>query len=372
MEQKQQHPIYQIVTDSKEADACAWGFYEFDLAKIQKIYFKFPSIKDDEVRINVTYTGICQSDVSEIKTPFWPHTALPYVPGHEITGEVTHVGSKVSGFKVGDKVGFGPRRNFCGDCHSCKLGNDQLCSTPSAGPHFTIEGPNFGGFATAYQAPASMCFHLPTEFDEEKYPPILCGGITSYSPVAKYCKPGQNVGVIGIGGVGHLAVKFAKAFGCNVTSFTTSKDKVDLLKKLGSDKVVITTEEGALEKEAGLYDVLLITSSNFNADEFNSYFKLMGPGGVWAQLGLSDFSKTIPFSLVFHLLVGEKTFAGSVAGSKKANEEMIEFTHEKNIVPICENYEFEDFPKAWEKVAHGKPFFRCVVKCKDYFKKGGK
>ena len=268
------HPTYTIVNDPKEADAVGWGFYEQDVKKIQKIYFKFPPLKSDEIRINITYTGLCHSQVHYVAGDWnrWVKN-VPIIPGHEMVGEVTHVGSDVKDFKIGDKVGFGCFRDYCGSCKKCLRGDDNLCR--SSDQNLTYGDLYWGGFATAMQQPAKMFFKLPENLPEEAAAPLFCPGITAFTPVDKYCKPGYEVAVAGIGGVGHMAVQYAKAYGCRVTVFTTSKGKEDLFKKLGADRVVITTEEGVFQKEAGKYDVLINNLPYANAEMFNNYSSLL-------------------------------------------------------------------------------------------------
>jgi len=360
------HPTYTIVTDAKEADAAGWGFYEQDITKIQKIYFKFPTLKSTELRINITYAGLCHSDAHFAGGDWGPTKNFPLIPGHEIVGEVTHVGSDITDFKIGDKVGFGCFRDFCGDCKWCKKGDDNLCKNTDQ--PLTYGDIYWGGYATALQQPAKMFFKLPENLPEEVIPPLFCAGITSYNPVNLYCKPDDEVAVIGIGGVGHMGLQYAKAAGCKVTAFTTSKGKEELYKKLGADRVVVTTEEGAFEKEAGKYNVLLNNLPHCDAEMFKNYSSLLDAKGTWVQLGAPKFTETIPFSLlalVFH----QRTFVGSGVGPKHSIQAMLDYSAKHNIVPLCEQFEFEDFPKAFDHLINGKPIFRCVVKCKDAFKK---
>lgn len=252
------NPIYTVVQDPKDADACGWGFYDYDLDKIEKIYFKFPALGDDELRINITYAGLCHTECHIVHGDWWKRKNAPIIPGHEIIGDVTHVGKNVKDFQIGDKVGFGVFRDYCGNCRRCKRGDDHRCETVD---HILTYGEKYwGGYATHLQQPAKLFFHIPKELKElpeEHLAPLMCAGITTFNPVAKHCKPGQNVAVLGIGGLGHMCIKYAKAWGCNVTAFTQSKDKIDLIKKLGADKVVVTTDLDAFKKEAKQHDVVL-------------------------------------------------------------------------------------------------------------------
>jgi D-arabinose 1-dehydrogenase-like Zn-dependent alcohol dehydrogenase len=360
------HPTYTIVSDPKEADACGWGFFEQDPNKMEKLYFKFPPLKDNELRINITYAGLCHSDLHQMSADWGQIKNFPIIPGHETVGEVTHVGSEVTDFNVGDKVGIGCFRDFCGSCKMCKRGDDNFCR--SVDQVLTYGDLYWGGYATALQHPAKMFFKLPENLPEESIAPLFCAGITSFNPVDLYCKPGDEVAIIGIGGVGHMGLQYAKAKGCKVTAFTTSKGKDELYKKLGADRIVVTTEEGALQKEAGKYDVLFNNLPTCTQEMFNNFSSLLDNKGTWVQLGAPEVSETVTFSLPA-LVFGSKRFVGSGVGAKHTIQAMLDYSSKHNIVPLCEQFDFESFPKAWDHIRHGKPVFRCVVKCKDAFKK---
>lgn len=355
-----QHPTYTIVSDPKEADAVGWGFYSKN-SKPTKIYFKFPELQPDEVRIKIHYTGLCFTEVHLVREDLFPTTNWPIIPGHEIVGEITHVGSDVDYLKVGDIVGFGPKRDHCGDCRVCKRGDDNICMAPFKQGQ-TYGDFYWGGYATSTQQPGKRCFKIPTGLDLSKMPPMFCAGITVFNPLTKYCKPGYNVGVSGLGGLGHLALKFAKALGCNVTCFTRTKEKVDLCKELGAHEVVVTSEDGAYKKVAGQMDVIINTVSELDQKMFDNLVSTMGPGAIFVQVGASTSQIQIN-TLMF--LVYEHKFVFSIIGNKEKMDEMLTFALEKQILPVTEEYSFDDFPKAWDKISNGKPEFRCIVKCLD-------
>lgn len=356
-----QHPTYTIVSDPKEADAVGWGFYSNDTTKPTKIYFKFPDLQPHEVRIKVHYSGLCYTEVHIVREDFNPLKNRPIVPGHEIVGEITHLGSDVNELKVGDIVGYGPKRDFCGDCKICKRGEENICKTPMK-QSSTYGDTYWGGYATATQQPAKMCVKIPQGLALEKMAPMFCAGVTVFNPLSKYCKPGYTVGVNGLGGLGHLAVKFAKSLGCEVICLTRTSEKVDLCKKLGADEVVVTGEEGAYEKLKGKLDVIINTVGDVDQMLFDKLVRTMGAGGAFIHLAGSKGKVEINM-LAF--LMNEHKFITSYVGPKSKIEEMLAFAAEKQILPITEEYEFDDFPKAWDKLVNGKPEFRCVLKCLD-------
>jgi len=346
------HPTYKFV-DDKEADAFAWVFVEKETMK--KVAFKFPELKANELRAQITYTGLCHSDAHTVRGE-WGPTPYPIAPGHEIVGVVTHVGSEVENFKVGDKVGFGCQRECCENCEFCKLTFDQFCVGESD-QKFTYGPKYWGGYATAIQHPAKFYFKLPDNLPEERIPPLFCAGVTTYAPVARYAKPGQEVAVLGIGGLGHMAVQYAKAWGCNVTAFTSSKGKEQFIKDLGADRVVVTSPE-TLKEEASKYHLVLNTLPA--GDQLTSWVSLTRNLGTFCQLGAPAVGVPIHFNPSV-LIFGQINFVGSLIGSRKEVEETLAFSSKHNIVPLCEQFDFEHFPEAYDKLLNGRPIFRCVV-----------
>jgi len=348
------HQTYKFVSE-EEADASAWIFTSAK-EDMTKVYVKLPELRAHELRIKITYTGLCHTDLHHVRGD-WGPSPYPIAPGHEIVGEVTHVGSDVKDFKVGDKVGYGPIRESCGTCKACTSGVEQLCRNPSLEQHGTY-GPKFwGGYATHTQQPADWCFKIPSNLPENKVPPLLCAGVTAYAPIARYAKPGQEIAVLGIGGLGHMAIQYGKAWGCKVTAFTSSPEKEEFIKKLGADRVVISSPE-TLKQEAGKYDLILNTLNV--TDDFRSYILLASVCGTLVQLGMPAFGKAANFNPIL-LAINHVNFTGSGAGSRKEIKEMLEFSAKHNIVSTCEEFEYEKFPEALDRLEHGKPIFRCVV-----------
>jgi len=348
------HPTYKFV-DEKDANASAWVFTD-PKGDMQKVSVQFPDVKPDELRIQVTYVGLCHSDLHTVRQD-WGPCHYPIAPGHEVVGTITHVGSDVKDYKIGENVGFGCQRECCDKCEPCKIDFEQLCTSTNLEQKWTYGEKYWGGYASLLQQPAKFFFKIPESLPQEKVPPLFCAGVTTYAPIARHCKPGQEVAVLGIGGLGHMAVMYAKAWGCKVTGFTSSKDKEEFIKKLGADRVVVTNTE-TLKQEAGKYDVVLNTLPS--GENLNAYISLAKMMGTFVQLGVPAFSEPV------HLNLGILPFThinltGSGIGSRKEIREMLEFSAKHNIVPMCEEFDFENFPKAFDRLENGKPLFRCVV-----------
>lgn len=349
------HPTYTIVKDKKDADAIAWAFV--DKEEMKALPFKFPELNSKEIRAKITYTGLCHSDAHTVRQE-WGPCKYPIAPGHEIVGEVTHVGKDVKDFKVGDVVGFGPQRYCCDECEFCKAGCEPLC-TGGDGNNFTYGPIYWGGYASYIQQPGAHFFKVPKSLPIERVPPLFCAGITTYRPVAVYAKPGDKVAVLGIGGLGHLAVQYAKKWGCHVTAFTNSKDKEKFIKELGADEVLIADDE-TMKKQGSKYHLVLNTLPV--GEKMPDYIALTRPLGTYVQIGLPDVSKPCPFNAA-HVLLNQINVTGSLIGSRKEMNDMLEFSAKHNIAPLCEQFSFDDFPKAYDRLVNGRPIFRCVVDC---------
>jgi D-arabinose 1-dehydrogenase-like Zn-dependent alcohol dehydrogenase len=355
-----EHPLYKHC-DIKEADGVAWAFVNKD--KMIKYPFQFPEIAPDEIRINVLYAGLCQSDVHTVRE-VWGPCQFPLVPGHEIIGEVSLIGSEVKDFKKGEIVGFGTMRDCCGNCKFCKKGKENLCLDAD----FTY-GLYWGGYATAMQQPAKFYFHLPEGFKIEKASPLFCAGITTFYPIEKYLNEEiQTTGVIGCGGLGHMAIQFLHKMGKHVTAFTTSEKKIDLLKKLGADKIIISTDQNQMKAARGTIEFLINTIPN--DIDFQPYISCVERGGKFVQVGMPSDNDNMKIN-VNGLVVSEIEIIGSMVGPRHSINKMIDFCSKNDVYPIVEEYSFEEMPKAFEKLEHGKPHFRCIVNVKDYADKNG-
>lgn len=362
MEAKRDHPIY-VHTDEKQADAHAFAFTS--AKTFEKFPYKQPALQDDEVRAAVLYAGLCLSD-SHTGRSKWGPALYPLAPGHEIIAEVESVGSKVTDFKKGDKVAFGTLRDACETCRYCKMNKEPLCNDLTR-DRFTY-GLHWGGYSTHLQQPAKFFFKLPENLDLQKSAPLLCAGITVYNPIKQYLKPGFKTAVIGIGGLGHLAVQFLAKMGHEVTAVTTTMEKEKFIRSLGATNVITISDEKVYQDHQGKYDLIINTVPFSN--NFQKYVSLTAPCGYFVQTGAPDISESITLNPV-GLVLNEYHIVGSLVGSRADTNEMLEFCAKNNVYPLVEEYSFEDFPKALDRLENGKPIFRCVVNCGEYSKNHG-
>ena len=359
------HAHYTHVKDEKEADGVAWAFLNKD--EFVKFPFKFEALGDDELRANIIYTGLCASD-SHTGRSKWGPANYPIAPGHEIVAVVSQVGKNVKKFKVGDRVAYGPFRDSCDQCKDCKRGDDNLCL--NMGSKKGIYDEYWGGYSTALQHPAKWGFKVPESLPSDRAPPLMCAGVTVHAPLARFAKPGDKVAVIGIGGLGHLAVMYANKFGCHVTAFSSTPGKEEFIKKLGAHEVISSSDPAALEKAASEYDVVINSLSISNSKIWGLYLNLTAPGGTFVQVGAPPVDEFFSFN-AFQIISKNISIAGSIVGSRKETEAMLEFSARHNILPLVEFFGFEDFPKALDTLENGRPTFRCVVNVEEWSKKNG-
>lgn len=321
-------------------------------ATLEKFQYDLPTIGNEEVDVKVHYCGICHSDLSMINND-WGMSQYPLVPGHEIVGEVIAVGSGVKGLKVGDKVGVGWLAASCMHCNQCLDGKQHLCG----GSEPTIVG-RHGGFADTIRSHWSWTIPLPKGIDMAKAGPLLCGGITVFNPILlARVKATDRVGVIGIGGLGHMAIKFLKAWGCEVTAFSSNPAKKKEILAMGAHKVVDSTNPEALSDIAGSLNFILNTT-NVTLD-WNSFLVTLAPQGRFHNVGAVLEPLAIP---AFTLLMGEKTVGGSPIGSIALTKTMLDFCVRHNIYPTVEEFKMEDVNKAIKHLEDGKARFRIVLK----------
>eukprot|EP01017_Pseudomicrothorax_dubius_P031293 TRINITY_DN397_c0_g1_i4.p1 TRINITY_DN397_c0_g1~~TRINITY_DN397_c0_g1_i4.p1 ORF type:complete len:360 (-),score=117.94 TRINITY_DN397_c0_g1_i4:62-1141(-) len=357
MESTLKHSIYQH-TDIQAADAVAKAFIDKTPTMVE-YPFKFPELKPYEVRLRILYTGLCHSDVHTVKSEWYP-AQYPVVPGHEILGIITHVGSEVQNFKVGDRAGFGPQRFYCENCKACKRGAIQLCNGNLAPETLFLYDPYFGGYATQIQGPAKACVKIPEALPNDRTPPLLCAGVTVYNPIKRYVKAGDNVGIVGIGGLGHLAVKYAKAVGAHVTAYTSKvAEKKDELTKLGADEVRSSVDLEDLKTGAGTQDFVL-TCVYVPGTLMEAYVNLVANGGTYCQIALPGHGEKLNLD-IGRIVMGQIQVAGSLTGSIKDLEEMLEFSAKHNILPDCEIFEWEDFPTAFSKCEKGTAKYLSLI-----------
>ncbi|PWB71427.1 alcohol dehydrogenase [candidate division GN15 bacterium] len=305
-----------------------------------------------EIEVAVEYCGICHSDVHVIDND-WMNGVYPLVPGHEVVGKVTRIGEHVSYVKVGQRVGIGWQCNSCGTCEWCGIGEEPLCSQNQA----TCVG-HHGGFAQSVRANERFAFPLPEGMKSENAAPLLCGGITVYSPLRLYSvQPHHRVGVVGIGGLGHMAVQFANAMGCEVTAFSTSAGKADEARRLGAHEFVVNTDPDALKAQTGKLDFILVTA--FAPLDWSAYVAMLRPHGKLCFVG----AVLQPVSVsAFDLLLGYKSICGSAIGGRTLITEMLDFAARNDVQAMTEVMPMDRCNEALAKVRNNTARYRMVLK----------
>jgi len=320
--------------------------------KLKPFSYEMGELGSEQVDIRVINCGICHSDLSMINND-WGMTAYPIVPGHEIIGEIIAAGNAVKNVKVGDKVGLGWFSGSCMSCHECMDGSQHLCTSAE----FTIGG-RHGGFADHVRSHWSWAIPLPDGIDLAKAGPLLCGGITVFNPIIfAGAKATDKVGVIGIGGLGHMALKFLNKWGCEVIAFSSNPDKKKSIMEMGATRVVDSTNPEELAKIAGSLNFILNTT-NVTLD-WNSYLVALAPKGKFHNVGAVLEPMAIP---AFTLLTGEKSVAGSPLGSPALTRTMLEFCVRHDIYPITEEFPMTQVNEAINHLESGKARFRIVLK----------
>lgn len=309
-------------------------------------------LADHDVEIDVEYCGICHSDLSMLNNE-WGITQYPFVPGHEVAGKISAVGKHVSKFNVGDRVGLGWHAGYCNDCQTCTEGDHNLCSSAQG----TIIG-RHGGFADKVRAQATSVVALPEGLDSEQAGPLFCGGITVYNPMVQFdVKPTARVGVVGIGGLGHLALQFLNAWGCEVTAFTSSEAKRQEALELGAHHTLDSRDSEALKAAAGSFDLILSTV-NVSLD-WNGYINTLKPRGRLHLVGA--VLEPVAVS-VFALMGGQRSISSSPVGSPAVIAQMLDFAERHDIAPKVEVFDMADVNKAIEHLENGSPRYRVVLK----------
>ena len=297
---------------------------------------------DEQVEIAVESCGICHSDLSMLDND-WGMTAYPFVPGHEVVGKVVALGEHTKRLKIGDRVGLGWFSGSCGACEQCLSGNQNLCLKAEA----TIIG-RHGGFATRVRAQWTWVSPLPEKIDAGKAGPLLCGGITVFNPLVQCgIKPTDSVAIIGIGGLGHMALKFLRAWGCDVTAFTTSDSKREEALRLGAHRTLNSRHAEELAKAAGSFDFIL-----------NAYITTLKPKGRLHTVG----AVPSPMAMIaFPMILGQKSLSASPLGSPATTDTMLNFSARHGIAPTTETFPMSKANDAIEHLRSGKARYRVVL-----------
>lgn len=320
--------------------------------KLAGFEFDHGEMRPEQVQIKIESCGICHSDLSLIDNE-WGNAEYPLVPGHEVIGTIEKIGDQAKGLKVGDRVGLGWFSGSCLSCQPCLSGRQQLCANSES----TIVG-RHGGFADRIRADWEWVFKLPEALDPLKAGPLFCGGATVFSPIADFgIKPTDRVGVIGIGGLGHLALQFLNAWGCEVTAFTSSESKAEEAKKLGAHHVVNSTKSSELEKIGGSLDFILNTA-NVPLD-WDSFIGALAPDGRLHFVGA--VLEPVPVQ-AFSLIMGRKSISGSPLASPSTVATMLDFCARHSIAPVTETFAMDDVNDALDHLRAGKARHRIVLK----------
>ncbi|HOZ24290.1 MAG TPA: NAD(P)-dependent alcohol dehydrogenase [Thermomonas sp.] len=316
----------------------------------------------NDVQIDIAYCGVCHSDLHTVRSE-WPGTLYPCVPGHEIVGHVSAVGGAVSGFKVGDVVGVGCLVDSCGECGACHDHLEQFCEKGMIGtyngPTPDAPGHTLGGYSQRIVVDQGFVLHVRHPVEQlAAVAPLLCAGITTYSPLRHWnAGPGKKVGVVGIGGLGHMGLKIAHAMGAHVVAFTTSESKREEALKLGADEVVNSREAGQMQAHAGSFDFILDTvAAPHNLDAFTGLLKR---DGTLCLVGAP--ASPHPSPSVMGLIFGRKSIAGSLIGGIKETQEMLDFCAEHGIVADIEMIAARDIEPSYERMLKSDVKYRFVI-----------
>lgn len=318
------------------------------------------TIKDDDVKIEIEYCGVCHSDIHVVRND-WGGSQYPVVPGHEIIGRVTEIGANVEHFSEGDLVGVGCMVDSCQTCQSCKQDLEQFCEN---GPVMTYNGPDkhlgghtYGGYSENIVVNKEFVLNVPDNIDTKATAPLLCAGITTWSPLRHWdVGEGDKVGIIGLGGLGHMGVKFADALGAEVVMITRSPEKAEDAKRLGADEVLISTDPEQMEAHKSSFDFLLNTIPVKH--DLNPYIELLGVDSTMVLVGAIEPLEEMHGA---GLIMGRKRVAGSIIGGIKETQEMLDFCGEHDITSDVEMIDIQNINKAYTRVTSSDVKYRFVI-----------
>lgn len=315
--------------------------------------------REDDVLIAIKAAGICHSDIHTIRNE-WGQAHFPLAVGHEIAGVVEAVGSAVTKFKVGDRVGVGCLVNSCGECEQCLAGFENNCLKGAVGTYNSkdVDGTvTQGGYSQKVTVNERFVVRIPDSLEFDVAAPLLCAGITTYSPLARWgVKPGQKVAILGLGGLGHMGVQIAAAMGAEVTVLSRSLKKADAAAKLGAHRTLATTEDGFFQKHRGEFDLILNTISA--PIDLDSYLGLLKPRGILSVVGLPPEALELHLS---RLIGGGKVLTGNNIGGIPETQEMLDFCAEHGIASVIEKVSVDQVDEAYDRVVAGDVQFRVVI-----------
>lgn len=332
-----------------------------DKADLKQINIDRREATTKDIEIDILYCGVCHSDLHSARND-WGFSSYPVVPGHEIVGRITKVGSGVTKFKVGDLAGVGCIVDSCRTCDSCKKELEQYCLNGFTGTygghdkHLNIQ--TFGGYSEKVVVDEDFVLRIPENLDLAAVAPLLCAGITTWSPLRHWnVGPNSKVAVVGLGGLGHMAIKLAKGLGADVTLFSRTADKIDDAKKLGADAVVISTDDEQMKSVNGKFDVIIDTVPYVH--DVNPYVATLGVSGTLVLVGylgeLEPALKTVP------MIMGRKAVAASVIGGIAETQEMLDFCGKHNIVSEIEIIKMQEINEAYTRMLKSDVRYRFVI-----------
>ncbi|BFZ65287.1 hypothetical protein YB2330_006452 [Saitoella coloradoensis] len=320
---------------------------------------------EDDVDIKIEFCGICSSDLHTLRSG-WGPTDYPQVVGHEIAGKAVRVGTNVTGIKLGDRIGVGAQSGSCLACEDCNKQKESYCANPPGmiptyGGKYADGSKSTGGYANYARVPSHFCIPIPEGIPSEIAAPMMCGGVTVYSPLKQNnVGPGMNVGIVGIGGLGHFGLLFAKALGARVTAISRSRSKEADARELGADDFIATSEEGWVQKYARHFDLIVCTANNADMPLAEYCTTLKVGHGKFVMVGAPE--ESITFN-VFPLLMANVSIGGSLIGSPSEIREMLELAVKANVRSWIEVRDLKDVNQALIDMEDGKPRFRYVLKC---------
>ncbi|MGO8985574.1 MAG: NAD(P)-dependent alcohol dehydrogenase [Terriglobales bacterium] len=322
--------------------------------------------RPQDIQIEILYCGVCHSDLHQVRNEWvsMMPTVYPCVPGHEIVGRVVKVGSAVKKFKEGDVAAVGCMVDSCGVCPGCRAGEEQFCDGPATftynGEDKILGGVTYGGYSESIVITEAFALKVPAQLDLAGTAPLLCAGITTYSPLRHWnVKKGQKVGIVGLGGLGHMGLKFAHAFGANVVLFTTSPNKTEDALRLGADEVVISKNAAEMEKHLASFDFILDTVSAEH--DLNPYIALLKQDATLTLVGAPPTPAPV---LGFGLLFKRRQLAGSIIGGLRETQEMLDFCAEHGITSDIELIRIQQVNEAYNRLLKSDVKYRFVIDMK--------
>ncbi|HTR10071.1 MAG TPA: NAD(P)-dependent alcohol dehydrogenase [Paraburkholderia sp.] len=330
-------------------------------APLAPFEFQRRDLRELDVRIDVLFCGVCHSDLHQARNE-WRNTMYPVVPGHEIVGRVAEVGKGVTKYKVGELVGVGCLVDSCRTCPSCAEGLEQYCENGFVGTYNgndRVSGEvTYGGYSTQLVVDEAFVLSVPANLDPAGAAPLLCAGITTYSPLRTWgAGPGKKVGIVGLGGLGHMGVKIAHAMGAHVVLFTTSPSKIADGKRLGADEVVISKDPEQMAKHANSFDLIVNTVAAQH--DLNPFIELLRRDGTMTLVGAPEHDHPSP--QVFNLIMKRRRLAGSLIGGIAETQEMLDFCGKHGITSDIEMIEMQDINNAYERMLKSDVKYRFVI-----------